>query len=158
MKKDVNFTLLKLLVFLMVAIAVTSVYYQYTYNTLRLDYDEASSTLEKTSEGLSEKEAVLQEREQELSTSIEREEGLTTKYVSEKTEKERIAGELDQTKQELSSLNKKYNTLQNDYENLQDDNAALKRETIALDATIESLKNDIDDLKDEIAALKAAQV
>lgn len=152
MKKDVNFTLLKLIVFLMVAIAVTSVYYQSTYHTLQLDFDEAKGALEETSEGLSEKEFALGEREQQLNTSIEREAGLTTKYVAEKTEKERLASDLDQTKQELSSVNKKYNTLRDDYEDLQDDNAALEEEKKTFDATIEALNKDIDDLEDEIAS------
>lgn len=152
MKKDVNFTLLKLIVFLMVAIAVTSVYYQYTYHTLNLEFKEASSALEETSEGLFEKELALGEREQQLNTSIEREAGLTTKYVAEKTEKERLTGELDQTKQALSSLNTKYNRLQDDYEDLQDDNTALEAEKKVLDSTINTLQNKIDDLNDKIAS------
>lgn len=159
MKKDVNFTLLKLIAFLMVAIAVTSVYYQYTYHTLRLDFDEASSALEVTSEGLFEKESALEQRQQQLNTSIEREAGLTTKYVAEKTEKERLTDELAETKKELSLRIKQNKELQDDNERLENekdalevDKAALEKDKAILGSIINALENEIDSLKDIIAS------
>lgn len=146
--KDVNFTYLGAILFLVAAIGAMSLYYQDTYGRIADKYETASEELEDSVVLVKEREAELNQRIAEANLARQREAVLSDRYNDLRSEKESLETELEKTQQELSDLQGDYNNLQDDLEVTQ---AGLKE---AQDE-ISSLQGDVQSLYSEVLARNA---
>jgi chromosome segregation ATPase len=171
MKRDVSFSLLRLIMLLCLGIAAASVYYQYTYTDLQSKYEVSNDTLQKTMIDYQEKETFLDAALKNLSLSEEREDVLGGKYQEVETEKVGLQTDLATANEAIKDLNRQKESLQSSVDALKRENGKLVLEKSQLEDTkrglekdirsrdnkIGSLENTINSLNAEIDRLKAAQ-
>jgi chromosome segregation ATPase len=162
MKRDVSFSLLRLIMLLCLGIAAASVYYQYTYTDLQSKYEVSNDTLQKTMIDYQEKETFLDAALKNLSLSEEREDVLGGKYQEVETEKVGLQTDLATANEAIKDLNRQKEALQSSVDALKRENGKLvfekdqlKDEKRGLESDIRSRENEIDRLNAEIKTLEA---
>lgn len=181
MKRDVNFFLMGLLILALVSMVVMTIYYRYTYQELKRNYDRALGRLDEQAlnltkaieranareELLNKKEGMLIDYLQELNISKEREYNLTGHFTVLRGEKEELASELNTTLLERRKFEELYAETSDDLKvckkdyNLKVEQLSEKNAVISdlqgvgahLNSKIPDLDNAMDDLSDQMTVI-----
>ncbi len=108
MERDVNLKLVYIILVLLMALVVTSVFYQMRYDGLKSAYEIYSNNLNDTIKNLSMKQNALYYNISELNVSADRELALAEKLEAKSDELENISRQLALTQQELFDCRQMY--------------------------------------------------
>jgi len=144
--RNANILLLFLILLAATALVGATVYFQERFGSINTEYDAKLAQLDNVSATLEEYQEILSAAREELALKGSREDELTSKFTSVKTEKEEIETQRDTLKSDKKTLEAQLAIKTNEVNTLNNE-LGLK------DATIISLKDDIDDLEDDIVKL-----